>query len=525
MVCVTCVVTSSCNQPAQTEAAASSFCDSLEAEFESANASIGVSLWRNLRDGSSLESLRLARQVWYERLNSMGALGRIDKYQRVSKDSLTIQRLQVSRKRILGALLENDPDISLITDSLRREALVEVATPPASFSVLATDTIPLLYRRREVYHQLVGARRDFSSAITRLARLRNQSCQKLGYNSLLDLNLELSGLTKDDLNQTLAEIDSTTVGRYKGLLKRIADTLSHRSLEEADLYFYEYKIASRYRRDFSRSKALDFALKTISDLGIDIRYRSVFVDSGAGLAGAPLLVAPHPPDDIRVLYKTRVEDGALKVGSYEIPELLLKLGQSVQLLSSESESYLLREPAEPLWSRCSGELFVSLLNRRGLQRKYARIPEGQFDQYEASVGDVRLLRLRRLLLMVRLELELYDNPNRDLTEVYHKLVSEVLLVKPDKQFQYWTSRRELLLEPARHFARLYSQLIVAQIYSTALREYGALANNPQFGSYLQNAYFASGSRIDWSDLVLLGTGERLDSKYFLDRFAVGSQAK
>jgi hypothetical protein len=518
-------VSASCNRPAQIEADAARFCDSLETEFESANADIGSALWRNTRNGVEYDSLHFKRKTWFERLNSMEALARIDKSQRESNDSLTAQRLKVSRKRILGALLENDPEISLIVDSLRRGALQELAKSPASFPELKSDTIPLLYRRREIYRQVSGAQQDFSSEILRLTRLRNQSCQNLGYNSLLDLNLSFSGITRDELNRTLAEIDSATVGQYKRLLKRIADTLSHRRLEEADIYFYELRVVSRFRRDFSRSDALDFALQTVTGLGIDIRYKSVFVDSATGLVGAPFLVAPHPPEDIRLLYRTSFTDAEPIIGVTDIENLLMQLGESAQLLSAGDKSYLLRQVTDPLWRRCLGELFVSLLDRRELQRTFARIPRGEFELFEASVADTRLLKLRRLLALVRLELALYDNPNRDLTEVYRKIVSDILYVKADKQYQYWTGRRELLMEPATQFGRLYSLLVSAQIYSTALREFGTLANNPLFGDYLQKTYFAYGARHDWPELILLGTGERLDSKYFLDRFSDDAPAQ
>ncbi len=504
----------SCKSPARIDGDAGSFCDSLELEFERADAAIGKLLWRSVSAGGTLDSLRDFRQQWFERLNTGLALSRIDLLKSAVTDSLLLRRLSVTRKRILRTLLNSDPDISRIVDSLRPLALTDVASAPAAIPELDSGAVPLLYRRREVYHSLIGSRHDFSSAIVRLARLRNRRSQALGYNSLLDLNLQLSGVSRDELNLTLSLIDSATSKQYKLLLKRIAETLSHRRLEEADVYFYEYRTMNPFRRDRTRAQALDFALQTITDLGINIRFAPVFVDSITQLKGAPWLLSVHPPDDIRALYST----APAKSGADDIAALLSRFGQSVQLFSATNTSYIFRQPSDPLWEASIGGLFSGLLNRRELQQTYARVPTERYEEFVSALADARLLRLRRLLALIHFELALYDNPNRDLQEVYAQVVGDILYIKPDKQYQYWSSRRDMLLEPATEFCRLYASLLSAQIYSSALREYGSLANNPKFGAYLRMTYFAPAAVADWQDVLLLGTGEKLDLNYFLEQY-------
>ncbi len=504
----------SCKSPSQVENKASFFCDSLETEFETVEINLGKGLWRLVTRGGNLDSLNSVRRQWFDRLSSSQALTRIDLLKKSTSDSLQLRRLTVSRRQILRSLLINDPEISRIVDSLRVFALTDVSKSAASFSELDSSGIPLLYRRRDIYRYLNGSTRDLSSAIVRLARLRNQRAQALGYNSLLDLNLHLSDVSRDELNQTLALIDSMTVGQYKALLSRISDTLSRRNLEEGDVFFYEQKIMNSFLRHRTRSRTLNFALETITDLGIKIRFASVFIDSTSQLKGRPWLVTPHAPDDIRILYLSSSASSAAN----DISDLLSKLGQSVQLLTNGASNYMLRKPSDPLWESATGQLFTDLLNRRNLQRKYLRIPAENYDNFARAYADSELLKLRRLLTLISFEIALYDNPNRDMSEVYEQVVGNVLLVKPDSKYQLWSSQADLLLEPATQYCRLYGSLISAQIYSAALREHGTLAGNPQFGAYLQKTYFEPASRVDWPRMLLEGTGEKLDPNYFLEQY-------
>jgi len=515
------VFVTSCKNPAQTKHLAAEFCDSLQTQFEAADAAIGAGIWENALGRFPADSLRNTQSLWYRQLNDATILAQIDKFQQTISDSLLLHRLQVSRKRTLIALLEHEPAIAYIVDSLRPSALKQYAKAPGTFPEFRNDSIPLLYRRREIYHQLAGTGADFSSEIVRLARLRNQRCQTLGYSSLLDLNLQLSGLTRDDLDNTVKTIDSVTIGAYRKLLQRIATKLSHHSLEEADIYFYENHVLDRFRRRYTRTEALAFALDVLTGLGFNVRYASLFIDSTVASSGAPWLVTPHPPEDIRLAYKTTNKPATAD----EVEALLYQLGESVFLLSNPETPYMLRKPTDPLTKHCIGQLFVDLLTRRELQGQYNHISREDYELFSAAVADAQLIRLRSLLTMIRFEIELYDDPNRDMTVVYRNVVSKTLLVKPDKQFQRWTNRRDLALEPATQFCRLYASSLSAQIYSAALREFGSLANNPRFGKYLLQTYFEPLTTAAWTDVLLLGAGEQLNLKYFLDRFAVSASTE
>ncbi len=512
------VFVTSCKNPTQTKRLAAEFCDSLQTQFEAADAAIEAGMWENVLGRIPADSLQNTQSLWYRQLSDAAILTQIDRFQQTVSDSSLLHRLQVSRKRTLTALLKHEPTIAYIVDSLRPSALKQYAKAPEIFPEFRNDSIPLLYRRRELYHQLTGAGADFSSEIVRLARLRNQRCQTLGYSSLLDLNLQLSGLTRDDLDKTVRTIDSVTIGAYRKLLQRIATKLSHHNLEEADIYFYENHILDRFRRTYTRTEALAFALDVLTGLGFNVHYASLFIDSTLTASGAPWLVAPHPPEDIRLAYETTSEPATAD----EVEALLYQLGESVFLLSNSNTPYMLRKPTDPLTEHCIGQLFVDLLTRRELQGQYNHISGEDYELFSAAVADVQLIRLRSLLTMIRFEIELYDDPNRDLSDVYRNVVSKTLLVKPDKQFQRWTNRRDLALEPATQFCRLYGSLLSAQIYSSALREFGSLANNPRFGKYLRQTYFKPLTTAAWTDVLLLGAGEQLNLKYFLDRFSVSA---
>ncbi|MFQ5608339.1 MAG: hypothetical protein ACE5GA_10360, partial [Candidatus Zixiibacteriota bacterium] len=106
--------------------------------------------------------------------------------------------------------------------------------------------------------------------------------------------------------------------------------------------------------------------------------------------------------------------------------------------------------------------------------------------------------------------------NRDLNALFWEIYQDALMVRPQRDLSPWAVHFELLSDPASQFCELLAAMISAQTRSHARREFDAVVDNPDFGTFLKRAYYAPGSWSSWSDLLLEGVGEQFEPRYYLN---------
>lgn len=510
-----------CGRMVRVDTTAAAISDSLDIVFESGQAALGEERWKGLVSGK-LDSLSLARSRWNAFLESSGKLDTLRMYGRLADDTLLLHRLTLARWRILAQMSINDPAVSSIVDSLSYLQLTtQIVLPPLPDS-LDPDSLPKAFQRKSMYRRSLAGGEGLQDWLARLTRLRNQRSRSFGYNSTVYLYLEMAGITKDELTATLRQVDSATLVTYKNILNTISQKIGVQSVGAEDLFFYrEYMAPGTGAKGLriSRRRAFRACKNALNDLRLSLENRPLFIDtlSVTQRIFNPALVGVHPPDDVRLLVGGM---GGMTSLDY-LSNLSHALGRAVYLTGIIERPFTQRRPPSPLWERAMGQLISDIVFTKDYVMAAAWLDKYQWKKLRPWLESRRVIELREQLALIQFELDMYENPNRDLKELFWDIYERFMLVTPQRELYPWAKHFELISEPAAQFCGLYSRLISAQTFAHAVREFDSVEGNPDFGVFLSHAYYGPGATRGWSDLLLDGLGERLNPQYFLDRFDSG----
>ncbi len=519
-ICAVCIAPG-CGRVVRMDTTATAVCDSLDVVFESGRVTLEQERWNSLVSGD-LKTLNETRSRWGEYLEASGKLDTLRMYERLADDTLLQRRLTVARWRILAELSTNDPAVSPIVDSLGYERLSIRSTLPPLPDSLAPDSLPQAFQRQNMYRLSLAGGEQLKDWPARLTRLRNQRSRSFGYNSTVDLNLQMVGITKDELETTLQRIDSATLTTYQSVLATIKTQIGVKRPGVEDLFFYrQYMAPGTDNRGLkvSRRRALRACKNALSDLRLSIENRPLFIDTQTITQRIfePALVCVHPPDDVRLLIGGM---GGITTLDYLL-NLSHTLGQAVYLTEIIERPFTQRRPPNPLWERAMGQLIADIVFTKDYVMTAAWLDQYQWKKIRPWLQNRRIIELREKLALIQFEIEMYENPNRDLNNLFWDVYQRFLLVTPQRDLYPWARYFELISDPAAQFCWLYSSLISAQTFSHAVREFDSVEGNPEFGIFLGNAFYGPGATRGWSDLLLDGLGERLSANYFLNQFTSG----
>ncbi|MFQ5608623.1 MAG: hypothetical protein ACE5GA_11815, partial [Candidatus Zixiibacteriota bacterium] len=302
---LTIALASGCGRVTKVYTTAGDVCDSLDVVFESAQGKLAETEWRAIISGD-LSGLKQQRAEWSEYLVKSAYLDSLRQLERMVSDTVLLNRLSLIRRRILSELAANDPSVSMVMDSLSYRRLKSGITAPPPPDSLPEDSLPSAEKRLGMYRTYFESGASLKDWPARLTRLRNRQRRSVGYNSALDLNLELVGITRDRVEELVRKVDSVSRGPYRRLLDTLKSQFSIRNLGAEDLLYYrEYMTPGRENRGLkvSRRRTLRACRQALEKLGLPIENRPLYIDTQSVSAKltAPQLVCAHPPDDVRLL--------------------------------------------------------------------------------------------------------------------------------------------------------------------------------------------------------------------------------
>jgi peptidyl-dipeptidase A len=131
-------------------------------------------------------------------------------------------------------------------------------------------------------------------------------------------------------------------------------------------------------------------------------------------------------------------------------------------------------------------------------------------------------------VMLRFEKALYDDPGRDLNDLWWDLVEKYQLIKhPNgRNAPDYASKIHIVSAPAYYHNYMMGQLFACQVHATIAREVlhnpdaasAFYINNPQVGEFMRTKVFGPGARLSWNELTKFATGEELNPKAFAAEF-------
>jgi peptidyl-dipeptidase A len=131
-----------------------------------------------------------------------------------------------------------------------------------------------------------------------------------------------------------------------------------------------------------------------------------------------------------------------------------------------------------------------------------------------------LIFVRWVLVVVSFERAMYQDPERNLNQLWWDLVERYQLVaRPEgRNAPDWAAKIHLALYPVYYQNYLLGELMASQLSRTIANRFGRLIETPAAGRFLVDELFQRGATADWDTTLEQVTGERLTARYFAEEF-------
>jgi peptidyl-dipeptidase A len=365
-------------------------------------------------------------------------------------------------------------------------------------------------QRREAWIAVRGVSAQVATDLRRLAGLRNEAAQRIGYRDHYALSLASEELDEAWLYGFLDQLDAALNEAWRDEKQRIdADTRRRLGLADtAPLMPWHY--ADPLLDAVTTVDAVAIAQRYFADLGHDteaILARSDLYPR-AGKNQHAFETAITRDGDVRVMLNLEPTERWLQTTLHE-------LGHAVyDEAIDHSLPWGLRTPAHTFTT----EAIAMLHGRRGRDPVFLTRYAG-LDPAVAGHGANQRVRRRGLLVfnafvqvMTRFERALYADPDQDLSGVWWGLVERYqLITRPDTVAEHdWAAKIHLAVAPVYYHNYLLGEALASQLEAMLEHHTGAAspaAHPAQAGSVLTERLLRPGASLRWDELVASATGE------------------
>jgi peptidyl-dipeptidase A len=121
-----------------------------------------------------------------------------------------------------------------------------------------------------------------------------------------------------------------------------------------------------------------------------------------------------------------------------------------------------------------------------------------------------------MLAYVYFEIELYRTNAEDPDKLFWDTMERIMFCGRQDGSGAWASVYHFTASPIYCQNYIMGDLIAAQTMHHMRTLNGSIIDNPATAEYLIERYFKYGALLDWFDLVEKATGEKLNTKYYLE---------
>jgi len=381
--------------------------------------------------------------------------------------------------------------------------------------------------------------------VVKLAKLRNQVAQKLGFKDYWYMRITLQEHDPDEIISLFEKLEQLTNEPFKAMKQKLDTELASKfgiEIDElrpwhyADPFFQEAPPGAGLDLEqfFSHRKKEDLpaiAARFYSDIGLDaedILARSDLYEREKKLQHA-YCISMDRKNDIRILAN-------MKPTVRWMDTILHELGHALYYkYTDDSLPFLLREAAHALTTEAVAMLFGALAKNGLWLEKYADVPTDKITGVSKAAREQRLreqlIFARWSLVMMNFEREFYQDPDQDLQKLWWDIVERYqMLTRPEERDERpeerdehdWATKIHLVMVPVYYHNYIMGEMYAAQLRSKLAEMAGHtghpagldFAGRKDFGEFLINEVFMPGMSMPWPELVEASTGQRLNPSAF-----------
>lgn len=432
------------------------------------------------------------------------------------------------------ATIEEVAELSKALDEAHTNFRAEVDSERLS----ANDIVTILRKendsakRQKVWEASKEIGPRIADQIRRLAELRNDAAQRMGYANFHRMSLELGEIDPDWLFAALDDLYEKMDDAYRAAKAELDAQLAERFGVSADAimpwhyaepFFQEAPMIGEYDFDavFDGQDLEALAVATYDSMGMDVRdilarsdlYERENKDQHA------FCMDMNREGDVRTLCN-------LKPTLRWMETLLHELGHAVYNKYIPRElPYLLRDIPHTLTT----EAMAMLMGAETLDPAWHTLILGAAETDAAAIGAAgqarfrlnELIFARWVMVVVNFERLLYEDPSRDLQAAWWELVSKYqnVNVPPGRENkQDWAAKYHVSLAPAYYQNYLLGRMMSLQWDGWLRSKAGGITGHAAAGDFFREKVFKLGNTLHWNDALEVATGEKLNPAYFVQKF-------
>jgi len=387
--------------------------------------------------------------------------------------------------------------------------------------------------RREAWEASKQIGPVVAESIRRLAELRNAAAQRMGYANFHRMSLELNELDPDWLYGMLDDLARKTEAPFRAVKAEMDAELSQRfgvPVDElmpwhyADPFFQRAPMLGDLNFDalFEGKDLVELALRTYDGMGMearDILDRSDLYPRD-GKDQHAFCTHIDREGDVRTLCN-------LQPSLRWMETLLHELGHGVyDKYIPKNLPWLLRSFPHILTTEAMAMLMGAItLDPEWHQQVLGRTPDQAQQAGEVGVKRFRLEELifaRWVMVVVNFEKAMYEDPNRDLNNLWWELVEKFqLLTRPEGRADMpdWATKYHVALAPAYYQNYLLGRMMSLQWTGWLFQHEGGIVGRKSAGEFFRQRVYNPGNTMHWNDALEYATGEKLNVDYFVQKFA------
>lgn len=486
--------------------------DSLEHKLSWLDYRLALERWDYLAAGES-DSLEFFEQLYGQVLTDVQNYDLLRRGRTLLTDEIDQRRAELILSRMQVGRIELRPEVVALRQAIGDPMVI------GNGGVVGSPLVDSLASGR-IAHEDVGRGElyvapELADAVGRLVRLRNQLARREGFNNYYALSMKSQGLDVDEHLSLVRQLEEASLSRYRQYLDSMALQLGVSALSIRDVsLLIAAEGSSGIWDNFPADSEFILVKQGLATIGFDLNCLPIyFDDTKAGDSATDVqCIAVKPPHDVRIFGYRPGRSGNF--------EFLLQVGRALHSVHVAADRPLFNSVLSPVWREGVSRVFAYMVDEPAWLEKYAHASGSSIERYRRERTGAEIARLRWTLMHLMFEHQAYTNPDRDLNRLYWEQVEKYMLLPSQDGPDYWALVGDYAARPVQMHNDLYGAIIASQTLAFLDKQYGGLVDNPEAYSFLVQNYMRFGSRYPWQDLLQRGTGENLNSEYYLARLGL-----
>ncbi len=394
-------------------------------------------------------------------------------------------------------------------------------------------------KRKQVWQASKAVGEKVVADLRELVDYRNRAARQLGFADFHAMKLELNEQNQADVLQLFDELDELTREPFARVKQEIDEVLAKRygiAVDELQPWHYHdpffQDAPAVYEADlnapFAEADILGICREFYAGIGLpieDVLERSDLYEKPKKSPHA-FCIDIDREGDVRVLANITPTE-------YWMSTMLHELGHAVYSSKNIPAElpYVLRSDAHILATEGVAMMFerfaanADWLGEFGVE---VENPDTWTEVGRKTRRNKLLIFSRWCQVMLRFEVEMYRNPDQDLSQLWWNLVEKYQLVKkPEgRNAPDYASKIHVVTAPAYYHNYMMGELFACQVHAAIVRDLDLSSDpttaiytrNPKVGEFMQEKIFSQGLMLPWNELTRYATGEDLNAKAFAAEF-------